>query len=138
MKIEPATLQAYRQTEYRVFGDLPAILRVGVQCAALAALHVRYHTDCSAFLTAFNPEGTLTDALVNARQQQVLLAKISALGLIAIPGCGQHPTGEWPGEPSYLVPALDCPRAERLGRMFQQNAIIWSGADAVPQLLLLG
>src|SRR5580658_2043974 len=38
MKIDPATLAAYRQTEYRVFGASPAILRVGVRCPELAAL----------------------------------------------------------------------------------------------------
>jgi hypothetical protein len=56
---------------------------------------------------------------------------------VAIPGIGVHPTGEWRGEPSYLVPGLSREAAEELGRQFEQNALIWSGADAVPELLLL-
>ncbi|MEJ0008994.1 MAG: DUF3293 domain-containing protein [Steroidobacteraceae bacterium] len=135
--IEPATLQAYLQTEYRVFGDMPATLQVGVRCAALAALHARYQTNCSTFVTACNPLGKRTVDVINAQQQQSLLAEISSLGLIAIPGIGQHPRGEWPGEPSYLVPGLERARAQVLGRAFQQNAIIWSSRDAVPQLMLL-
>jgi hypothetical protein len=56
---------------------------------------------------------------------------------VAIPGIGVHPTGEWRGEPSYLVPGLSRAAAEELGSRFEQNALIWSGADAVPELLLL-
>jgi len=35
------------------------------------------------------------------------------------------------------VPGLARAAAQELGRQFQQNAIIWAGADAVPELILL-
>jgi hypothetical protein len=66
-----------------------------------------------------------------------LLQQILAAGLVAIPGIGQHPTGSWPGEPSYLVPGLARAAALELGRQFAQNALIWAGDDAVPELILL-
>jgi len=135
--IDPATLTAYRQTEYRVLGSMPMTLLVGVKCTELAVLHARYQTDCSAFITACNPLGERQADAVNARHEQALLQEIARLGRVAIPGMGQHPTGTWPGEASYLVPGLGRAAAQELGRKFRQNAIIWAGSDAVPQLLLI-
>ena len=135
--IDAATLEAYRQTEYRVLGSMPATLLVGVKCMELAALHGHYKTDCSAFITACNPRGERVADAINARQQQALCVEISHLGREAVPGIGCHPTGTWPGEASYLVPGLTRVGAQELGRKFQQNAIIWAGSDVVPQLLLL-
>lgn len=136
-KIDPATLQAYLQTEYRVLGGVPAVLRIGMPCPDLAVLHRAHQTNCSTFLTACNPHGQVVSDQVNARRQQSLVAALSALGLTAIPGIGVHPNGEWRGEASYLVPGLGREAAQGLGRQFEQNAIVWAGEDAQPQLLLL-
>jgi hypothetical protein len=135
--IDPATLEAYRETEYRVLADEPVTLRVAVASAALALLHARYRTDCSAFLTACNPRGEMVAAAENAQRQEALAQEVSRRGLTAIAGIGQHPTNGWPGEVSLLVLGLTRAAAQRLGRKFEQNAIIWSGAHAVPELVLL-
>ncbi|HTC51986.1 MAG TPA: DUF3293 domain-containing protein [Steroidobacteraceae bacterium] len=135
--IDPATVLAYRQTEYRVFGAIAAILRIGVRCPELVLLHEAYNTRCSAFVSACNPLGAIVAEAVNRQRQQDLAAQLSRLKLPALEGIGQHPTSGWPGEPSYLVPGLARAAAQELGRQFQQNAIIWAGADAVPELILL-
>jgi Protein of unknown function (DUF3293) len=135
--IDPATLRAYRYTEYRVLGSHPAVLRVGVVCADLARLHAAYRTDCSAFVTAYNPLGEVVADAVNLERQAALAAKIIHLGLASVPGVGHDPTGEWTPEPSLLVPGLTRTAAQVLGRQFAQNAIVWSGADAIPELILL-
>src|SRR5580698_948458 len=57
--IDPATVQAYRETEYRVLGTVPAVLRVGVRCPDLEILHRAHQTTCSAFVTACNPQGQI-------------------------------------------------------------------------------
>lgn len=135
--IDPATLQAYRETEYRVLGTVPAVLRVGVHCADLAILHRAHHVACSAFITACNPYGQIVSDRLNARQQQALVEEISRRGLAAIPGIGVHPTGDWRGEASFFVPGLDRDAAIEVGRRFEQNALIWAAADAVPELVVL-
>jgi Protein of unknown function (DUF3293) len=135
--IDPATLQAYRETEYRVLGTVPAVLHIGVHCADLAVLHRAYQATCSAFVTACNPQGQRVSDRLNARQQQALVAEVARRGLAAIPGIGVHPTGEWRGEASFLVPGLERDAAQEFGRLFAQNAVVWSGVDAVPELLLL-
>jgi hypothetical protein len=135
--IDAATLLAYQQTEYRVHGSVPIILQVGVRSAQLAILHQVHRTDCSAFVSACNPLGVLIDDAANTQRQEALAAQISRLGHIAIAGIGQHPTGTWPAEPSFLVLGLSRAGAQQLGRKFEQNAILWANAAAIPELLLL-
>jgi len=135
--IDPATVLAYRQTEYRLLGSLPAVLQVGVRSAQLARLHQLHQTDSSAFVTACNPLGEMTAEALNAQHQAALAAELSRQGRTAIAGIGEHPAGGWPAEPSYLVLGLTREAAQQLGRQFAQNAIVWAGANAVPELILL-
>lgn len=130
-------LQAYAQTHYRVDAATPFTLRIGVASAALLALHRRHGVACSAFITAANPRSQASDATTNADRLQRLRAHVNALGLPCIDGVGQHPSNGWPAEASLLVLGLDLDTARRLGERWDQNAIVWSGADAAPQLILL-
>jgi hypothetical protein len=135
--IDPETLQAYRETDYRVLEGLATTLHVDVVCPELLLLHARYQAHCSAFLTACNPLGRCSAAPLNAQRQEALLAELSRRKLVAIRGIGQHPANQWPGEPSFLVLGVSRRAARALGQQFEQNAIIWSGAAAVPELILL-
>ncbi|HEV2701834.1 MAG TPA: DUF3293 domain-containing protein [Steroidobacteraceae bacterium] len=137
MTIDPATLAAYRQTEYRVQGSMPAVLRVGVRCPQLVLLHAAHDVQCSAFITACNPRGVRLDDAVNEARQQALAARLIQLGRVMIEGIGRHPSNDWPPEHSFLVPGLSRGAAETLGRQFDQNAIVWAGMEAVPELVLL-
>ena len=103
----------------------------------LALLHEAWRTKYSAFITACNPLGTTVEDAVNIQRQTALAQELTVQGRLAIPGIGQHPTGDWPGEPSYWVPGLTREAAQKLGVQFQQNAIIWAGSDALPELILL-
>jgi hypothetical protein len=135
--IPPATVRAYRQTHYRVFGSVPAVLQVGVHCASLLRLYQLHHTDCAAFVTACNPHGERLDTACNGQRQAALAQEIARRGCVACDGIGEHPGGGWPGEPSFLVLGMARSAAQALGSQFQQNAIVWAAADAIPQLILL-
>ncbi|CAG2138899.1 hypothetical protein LMG31506_02032 [Cupriavidus yeoncheonensis] len=135
--IDDATLRAYRETEYCVHGDAPLILKIDQSSAPLAALHARLRVASSAFITAANPFSQPCDAARNDARQQALADELARLGFAAIPGTGQHPDNGWPGEPSFLVPGISLDAASALGTKHGQNAIVWSGADAVPRLILL-
>jgi hypothetical protein len=54
-----------------------------------------------------------------------------------IDGIGEDVTGQWPGEPSVLALGLSLDTAKNYGVQFEQNAIVWAGTDACPQLILL-
>lgn len=135
--IDPPTLQAYLETDYCVHGEPGFTLRVGRASAELLAAHKRRRTDCSAFLTACNPFSQPLDAAANAARQAALAKELSGRSLAFVPGVGQHPSNGWPGEDSFLVFGLTLEAAKALGMRLEQNGIVWSGADAVPQLILL-
>ncbi len=135
--ISTSTIRAYEETEYRVFGNMPMTLRIGVRHALLACLHLEHNVECSAFVTAANPLGILNSDAENARYQTALSEELTLKGLRFISGVGQHPSGQWPGEPSFLILGLSLEAASQLGVQYKQNAIVWCGNDATPQLILL-
>ena len=135
--IDPRTLQAYLETEYRVLGEPAFILRVGQASAELLCAHKHQKADCSAFLTACNPFSQAFDAATNEARQAALAKELTHRSLFHLRGVGQPPANEWPGEESFLVFGLTLEAARTLGARFEQNGFVWSGADAVPQLILL-
>ena len=135
--IDPPTVQAYRETDYRVFAEPDFTLRVGQASAELFAIHKLHKTDCSAFLTACNPYSQAFDAASNAQRQVGLAKELKQRSLAFAPGIGQHPGNGWPGEDSFIVYGLTLEAAKALGMRLEQNAVVWCGADAVPQLILL-
>lgn len=136
-KIEASAERAYRETEYRVHGDEPFTLHVGQHCPALAAAHQHYRVDCSACITACNPFSQAVDDDANEARHASLGRELGLRILASIEGIGQHPLNQWPGEASHLVFGLTLEAAKTLGTRPEQNAIVWAGADAVPQLILL-
>lgn len=136
-RIPRDVIDAYLETEYRVGGDTPCVLKVGARSAALEALHRQHGVACSAFVTAWNPYSESLAPAHNAARQLELAQALARRGLVAVPGVGQHPNNGWPGEESYLVLGLPLDEARALGARFGQNAVVWSGEDAVPRLILL-
>jgi hypothetical protein len=135
--IHPDTIRAYEETHYCVLGDIPITLMIGVAERFLAGLHQAHHVECSAFVTAVNPFSRALDAAVNAGRQAILEDEIRRAGFEYVKGIGRHPSGTWPGEPSCLVLGMCMEDAQVLGVRHEQNAIVWCGSNAVPQLILL-
>ncbi|MCV2422733.1 DUF3293 domain-containing protein [Paucibacter sp. DJ4R-1] len=135
--IDGGLVQAYRETDFRVHGDDPFTLNVDEACPALAAAHKRYGVNCSAYITAWNPLGIDQEIGVNTQRNMDLAAELRTRSLASFEGIGQHPSNQQPGEESYLIFGLTLEAAKTLGTKWEQNAIIWSGADAVPQLIML-
>lgn len=135
--IDRETIQAYLETEYRVSAPVAIALRIGDVNTALADLHHRHGIEASAFITAWNPFSRATSAEVNLQRQQILARELQQLNLTYSDGVGQHPSNQWPGEPSFLVLGATLEDAKVLGNRHEQNAIVWCGPDAVPQLVLL-
>lgn len=129
-------LDAYRATHYRVEHPAGAFtLRISQQSPELVNLMQASGQVCAAFITAWNPYSQPRSPEENATAQQRLLAELSDMGYVSIPGTGLDPFGQWPGEESLLVLGLPKADAIRLGRKYSQNAVVWAGEDAIPQLL---
>ncbi len=137
-QIHPDKVRAYLATDYRLgHTESDIVLTVGTRSDRLAALFAARGVDCAAFLTAYNPRGTLQTDQANDLAHAQLAAKLDSLGLQAIEGSGSEEGTEWPAERSYFALGLDKAGAESIGTTFDQDAIVWVGSDATPQLILL-
>lgn len=130
-------LAAYLETDYRVGGDAPFVLRIGEESPALKQLHARHGVTASAFITAANPRSQPCSAAFNASRQQQLATELRQRQLAFIEGKGAHPGNGWPPEASYLILGLGLAAARALGEQWEQNAILFCAQDATPRLVLL-
>lgn len=113
------------------------VLRIGVFEPRLAQLFLARGVRSGAFVTACNPGSRLTSAADNRARRLALEDLLRAQGWPFLAGEGVHPAGGWPAEASCFILGVPCDLAQDLARRFGQNAIVWCGPDAVPQLLLL-
>lgn len=138
----PADLiDAYCSAHYQAgFGPDAVTLRVDQYSEPLSQLFTISGHQCAAFITASNPFGVRQSSKANraacARLQE-RLAQYAPQPKRIIEGVGLESAGDWPGEESFLVLGLDLETSRALGREFHQNAIVWVGKDAIPQLILL-
>ena len=137
-QIHPDKVRAYLATDYRLgHTDQDIVLTIGKHSERLAALFADSGVNCGAFLTAYNPQGTIQSDAANAQGHAELASQLQELGLQAIEGSGSEEGTDWPAEKSYFAMGLDLEASKAIGTHFDQDAIVWVGADAVPQLILL-
>ena len=130
-------LESYRNTDYKVQGQDPFILKIGQSSEPLLRLYKQHRCDCAAFITASNPFSQKLDPSVNTQRHIDLKADLTARSLIFIEGVGIGKDPDWPGEASYLTFGLALKASRVLGNKFDQNAIVWCDSEAMPQLVLL-
>ena len=137
-KISAEKIAAYRATDYRFGEGLDAItIRIDQASPALLELYARLAHTRGVFITAFNPHGAAQDAAENEAAHERLGRELRGLYPIVIEGAGADPTGAWPQEKSYFSLGVDLETARVLGRRYQQDAVVWTGKDAIPRLILL-
>ena len=130
-------IRAYRATNYMVCAEPSFELRIGEHSAPLASLFDEREVSCAAYITAWNPEGIAVAQEANEAAQRRLRAEAVELGFECIEGEGRGEIGDWPPEESLLILGCNRSRAKKLGHQFKQNAVVWVGADAVPELIML-
>ena len=134
--IDPQTIQAYRETDYRVAGERPFMLHVGIQSAQLLREFDSRGVHSGAFITAFNPYSIPLGEEANEVRDRNLLLLLKAKGYQSTPGIGVHPSNGWPGEESHMVWGIDKETASHIAASFQQNAFIWAGEEGMPELIV--
>ena len=137
-QIHPDKVRAYLATDYRLgHTDQDIILNIGRRSERLAALFAASGVAFGAFLTAYNPRGAIQSDKANERGHAELAGKLQELGLQTIKGSGSEEGTDWPCEKSWFALGLQLDPAKALGQHFDQDAIVWVGSDAIPQLILL-
>ncbi|MBS1770558.1 MAG: DUF3293 domain-containing protein [Acidobacteria bacterium] len=137
-RISIETLTAYFNALYLVDRErtTPIELRVGRQSGPLCELHALYRVDESVFVSACNPFGRQQDSEENIKATQELHAWLQEQAFASITGRGVDEAGAWPAEESYLVLGADAALGRVLCVRFGQNAVLHSGAEGIPTLLL--
>jgi len=131
-------VRAYRATDYRLgHTTQDIVLAPGLRSDRLAALFASKFVTCGAFLTAFNPLGTQKSDIANDLAHAQLATVLTDLGLESIEGSGSEVGSHWPAEKSLFALGLSREGAVSIGRQFDQDAIVWVGDSAVPELVLL-
>ncbi len=134
--IDPQTIQAYSETDYRVEGERPFTLHVRVRSPQLLSEFERLGVRSAAFITACNPYSIPLGAEDNELRDRNLLLLLRARGYPSTPGIGEHPSNGWPGEKSQMVWGISKEDALEIATRFQQNAFIWSGEEGTPKLIV--
>jgi len=130
-------ITAYNAAHYHVFHEPQFVLKIGQFSRELSLLHKEAGMTCSAFITADNPLGVPGSVEQNKSAYARLIESVSNSGLSSIDGEGKDPAGEWPGEKSLLIIGCDRQQAVEWGGLYNQNAIVWCGDDAIPELIVL-
>jgi sugar phosphate isomerase/epimerase len=137
-QIHPDKVRAYLATDYRLgHSHQDIVLNIGKRSERLAALFAERGVNCGAFITAYNPRGTQQPEAANTRDHAELADLLHAQGIASIEGSGSEEGTDWPSEKSWFALGLELEPSRALGNHFNQDAIVWVGADAVPQLILL-
>ena len=141
-QIHPDKVRAYLATDYRLGHTAQDIvLTIGKRSDRLAAMFAAKGVNCGAFLTAYNPRGTLQPEAANHLAHAQLATQLAQLGHEVVAGSGSAAGGdrgpEWAAEESYFALGMALETAKAMGTHFDQDAIVWVGADAEPQLVLL-
>lgn len=137
-QIQADKLRAYLATEYRLgHTNADIVLRIGERSQRLAELFARCGVTCGAFITAYNPHGTQQAAELNAAAHAELIRAISVHDLETLEGAGSEPGTDWEAELSLFALGLELEPAREIGIRFGQDAIVWVGPNAIPQLILL-
>ena len=123
-------------TDYHVLTPKPFILKIGIRSEDMQILFNNFYQNCAVFITAFNPYGVQQDTEANLAAHQRLGEHLKSLTNLVLEGEGLDPTGEWPGEKSYLTLGINRETAILLSTRAHQDAVVWIGSDAIPELLL--
>ena len=128
-QIAPDKIRAYLATHYRIDCEDPPIeLTVGARSDSLAVLFTDRGVACGAFITAFNPRGTVQADAANHLAHARLAEALAQHDVEIIEGAGGADRSDWPPECSWFAPGLPLDAARTIGLRFDQDAIVWSGS----------
>lgn len=131
-------MRAYRRTTF--FADIPwgrLRLRIGEPNHAVDALLSAEGARSWACVTAYNPGSMALAEHENSKRQEMLEQAVREADFLFFPCSGVGDDGQWPPEPSLLIPGITRDQAVDLGRRFGQRAIVLGEVSGNPDLLAI-
>ena len=137
MPLPPELIAAYEKALYVVFGVPELVLRIGEPNPDLDALLQAEGAASAAFVTAANRHGERRSAWDNQMATAALHQTQTDAGYVCYAGEGRDPRGRWEAEPSMLIVGISRADAEAVGRVFEQNAVVFVEKGGAPELVVL-
>ncbi len=136
-RIPQHVIQAYLDALYRIEVTPAFDLTIGEHHQGLDTLLRSNGVSCAALLTAYNPKGIVQDESLNEIAQNRLLAILENTAYLLFAAEGRSRVGDWPSEKSVLIAGMALDEAIKLGRIFNQNALVYIRYGEASQLILL-
>ena len=135
-KIEESLIQAYKKTNYYVYYDSELIIiNIGLKNQKLLKLFKDKKLTSASIITAYNPFSEIKTEEQNSLAQLKLKESIVDSNLSFINAMGKDAQHKWPNEASYFIEDITKIEAKKLGKEFNQNAIVWIGENIMPELV---
>lgn len=135
--VPKATIDAYRQAIYMVDTYPPFEFKVDEYSEPLIQLLRIKNAKTAAWITACNPYGNKQTPEKNKFLQDKLFQLINEKGLEYTTGRGIDSQHRQAPEESLLLFNIALDEAIEIGKLFNQNAILWIGENSIPRLELL-
>jgi hypothetical protein len=126
--------KAYLNTSYNVI-DPPLSIHINEFHPKLDELLEQHQCETWAFITAFNPYSKILLEEENLRRHQMLVSDLSNFKLFEGVGAGKE--SSWNPERSVLVLNISLEEAIRMGKKYEQNAIVTGKKNSVAELTIL-
>ncbi len=128
-----ALIEAYKNTKYKVF-EPDLTIEIGVLNQAVDMLLIKHKSAEWAFITAYNPYSrVLTNDENKVRHDEL---KELTKDYITFEGHGVGEDPAWEPELSLFVIGIIRDEASKIGKKFEQNAIVYGKLNTLPELLI--
>jgi hypothetical protein len=120
-----------------VFGAPQLVLRIGRRNAALERLLAAAKVRTAAFVTPANPRSEKQPAAKNRRMLEAVRHLLAESGQRFLDAEGRDPRRRWPAERGVFLLGIARADAMALGRLLDQNAIVYVARGREPELIVL-
>ena len=127
-------IEAYKNTKYKVFGSTITI-EIGKFNQDLNNLILNHNSNEWAFITAFNPYSKVLTNDENKIRHYELKELTENYVTFEGHGVGEDPTRE--PELSLFIIGISKVEATKIGKKFEQNAIVYGELNNSPELIIL-
>ena len=127
-------IEAYKNTKYKVF-EPTITIEIGKFNQDLNNLILNHNSNEWAFITAYNPFSRVLTNDENRLRHIELKELTEKYVTFEGHGVGQDPT--WKPELSLFIIGISKSDASKIGKKFEQNAIVYGSINETPQLMIL-
>lgn len=128
-------VEAYLKTTYKIYAGTGSYdLRVDEPNADFQNFCKEKGITHWAVITAYNPCSEECSSISNRRKNDALQRVLKSIHLTVLEADGIPDDSNWETEKSYFSYNLSLEQAQKIGRQFQQNAIVYGKGDGIARL----